>query len=116
MKLTNDRPFADPEKAARRLMQHAHAFEVVQDGRIYIEKVNGRSCTSIEAHPKNMRRASRSPSNAAGWNCMTVVRFTQSGADLFAAPGVQDYERGLDVLAGLRRRRARIPSRSRECT
>ena len=41
MKYTTDRPFADPEKAARRLMQHAHAFEVVQDGRIYIEKING---------------------------------------------------------------------------
>ena len=22
-------------------MQHAHAFEMVQDGRIYIEKING---------------------------------------------------------------------------
>jgi hypothetical protein len=22
-------------------MQHAHAFEVLQDGRIYIEKING---------------------------------------------------------------------------
>ena len=38
MKFTTDRPFADPEKAAHRLMQHAHAFETVQDGRIYIEK------------------------------------------------------------------------------
>jgi hypothetical protein len=27
MKMTTDRPYADPEKAARRLMQHAHAFE-----------------------------------------------------------------------------------------
>jgi len=41
VKLTADRSFADPEKAARRLMQHARAFEVVQDGRIYIEKING---------------------------------------------------------------------------
>jgi hypothetical protein len=41
MQLATDRPFADPEKTARRLMQHAHAFEVVQDGRIYIEKING---------------------------------------------------------------------------
>ena len=41
MKFTTDRVFADPEKAARRLMQHAHAFETVQDGRIYIEKLNG---------------------------------------------------------------------------
>ena len=31
----------DPEKAARRLMEHAHAFETIQDGRIYIEKLNG---------------------------------------------------------------------------
>jgi hypothetical protein len=36
-----DRPFADPDKAARRLLEHAHAFETIQDGRIYIEKLNG---------------------------------------------------------------------------
>ena len=41
LKLTADRPFADPEKAARRLLEHAHAFEPIQDGRIYIEKLNG---------------------------------------------------------------------------
>ena len=41
MKLTADRPFADPEKAARRLMQHAHAFEPLQAGRIYVEVLNG---------------------------------------------------------------------------
>jgi len=40
MKLTTDRPYSDPEKAARRLMQHARAFRPVQDGRIYIEKIN----------------------------------------------------------------------------
>ena len=40
MKLTNDRPYSDPEKAVRRLMEHAHAFEPSQDGRIYIEKIN----------------------------------------------------------------------------
>jgi hypothetical protein len=41
MKFTNDRPFFDPDKAARRLLEHAHAFEPIQDGRIYIEKLNG---------------------------------------------------------------------------
>ena len=41
MKLTADRPFAEPDKAARRLLEHAHAFETVQHGRIYIEKING---------------------------------------------------------------------------
>ena len=34
LKLTADRPFADPDKAARRLLEHARAFEPIQDGRI----------------------------------------------------------------------------------
>ena len=41
MKYAAERPFAEPEKAARRLLEHAHAFEPIQDGRIYIEKLNG---------------------------------------------------------------------------
>ncbi|SDF31752.1 hypothetical protein SAMN05216337_105123 [Bradyrhizobium brasilense] len=40
MKYVGDRPYSDPEKAARRIMEHARAFEPVQDGRIYIEKIN----------------------------------------------------------------------------
>jgi hypothetical protein len=40
MKHVQPRPYADPEKAARRLMDHARAFEPIQDGRIYIEKIN----------------------------------------------------------------------------
>jgi hypothetical protein len=43
MKLTADRPFADPEKGARKLLEIANATEAVQDGRIYIEKINARS-------------------------------------------------------------------------
>jgi hypothetical protein len=38
MKFTSDRPSADPDKAARRLME-PRAFEPAQDGRI--EKING---------------------------------------------------------------------------
>ncbi|MBR0875325.1 hypothetical protein JQ633_33555 [Bradyrhizobium tropiciagri] len=36
MKHATNRKYADPEQAARRLMEHARAFEPVQDGRIYI--------------------------------------------------------------------------------
>jgi hypothetical protein len=32
--------FADPEKAARKVLEIANATEAVQDGRIYIEKIN----------------------------------------------------------------------------
>ncbi len=41
IKYTTDSPYSDPDKAARRLLEHAQAFEPTQDGRIYIEKLNG---------------------------------------------------------------------------
>jgi hypothetical protein len=41
-KFVQPRPFADPEVAARKLIELAHAFEPTQDGRIYIEAISGR--------------------------------------------------------------------------
>jgi hypothetical protein len=41
MKFFSGRPFADPEVAACKLIKLANAFEPVQDGRIYIELLNG---------------------------------------------------------------------------
>jgi len=41
VKFIPHRPLADPDAAARKLMELANAFEPVQDGRIYIEKING---------------------------------------------------------------------------
>jgi hypothetical protein len=41
MKFINQRPYADPAVAARKLLEIANATEAVQDGRIYIEKTNG---------------------------------------------------------------------------
>ena len=41
MKFINQRPYADPAVAARKLLEIANATEAVQDGRIYIEKING---------------------------------------------------------------------------
>jgi hypothetical protein len=41
VKFSTDRPFADPEKAARKLLEIANSAEAVQDGRIHIEKING---------------------------------------------------------------------------
>ncbi|MDH2402113.1 hypothetical protein QCM77_19420 [Bradyrhizobium sp. SSUT18] len=40
MKPVTERPFADPEVAARKLVQLASNIEAVQDGRIHIEKIN----------------------------------------------------------------------------
>jgi hypothetical protein len=38
MKLITDRPYADSEAAARKLIEIANSVEAVQDGRIHIEK------------------------------------------------------------------------------
>ena len=40
MKLTEPRPYADPEATARQLVQLTASIEPVQNGRIHIEKIN----------------------------------------------------------------------------
>jgi hypothetical protein len=40
VKFVEGRPLADPDAAARKLMELANAVEPVQDGHIYIEKIN----------------------------------------------------------------------------
>ena len=87
MKLTTDRPYADPEKAARRLMEHAHAFEPIQDGRIYIEKLNGPFLFIDKGSPAEYT-AGLELAISRGWLKLhesgTFVKLTQSGADMFA--------------------------------
>jgi hypothetical protein len=41
MKFVTERPFSDPDAAARKLVEIANAVEAVQDGRFHIELVNG---------------------------------------------------------------------------
>jgi hypothetical protein len=40
MKYATARPFADPETAARKLLEIANAIEAVQEGRIHLEPAN----------------------------------------------------------------------------
>jgi hypothetical protein len=87
LKLTADRPFADPDKAARRLLEHAHAFEPIQDSRIYIEKLNGPFLYIDKGSPAEYT-AGLELAIARDWLEMhdsgTYVKFTAAGADLFA--------------------------------
>jgi hypothetical protein len=41
MKFAATRPYSDPEAAARKLVEIANSVEAVQDGRIFIELING---------------------------------------------------------------------------
>lgn len=49
MKLISERPFANPEAAARTLVELAAGIEPVQDGRIHIEKVNAPFLYTLKA-------------------------------------------------------------------
>ena len=60
MKFVLNRPYSDPEKAARKLVQIANGIEVMQDGRIYIELINGPFFVSRERHAGRMQGRPRS--------------------------------------------------------
>jgi hypothetical protein len=51
MKYIEQRPFADPEAAARKLMEIANSIEPVQDGRIHIELINGPFLFELRGSP-----------------------------------------------------------------
>ncbi len=57
VKCAADRPYADPEQAARKLLELANAVEPAQDGRIHIEKINEPFCIRRAAALPNTRRA-----------------------------------------------------------
>ncbi len=87
MKLTENRPYADPEAAARKLIELANSVEAVQDGRIFIELINGPMLFELKATPAE-NTAGLNLAIERGWLEMheggTYVRFTQADADLFA--------------------------------
>jgi hypothetical protein len=78
MKDTEPRPYADPERAARRIVEIASIIEPVQDGRIHIELINEQT-----EYGAGIKLAVE-----RGWLVLhesgTFVRFTPAGAELFA--------------------------------
>jgi hypothetical protein len=87
MKYAEPRPYADPGKAARRLIEIASTIEPVQDGRIHVEKINGPFLFKDKGSPAEYG-AGMKVAVERGWLVMhesgTFVRFTPSGAELFA--------------------------------
>jgi hypothetical protein len=51
VKFATARPYADPEVAARKLVEIANSVETVQDGRIYIEPINAPFLYEHKASP-----------------------------------------------------------------
>jgi hypothetical protein len=80
MKFIEPRPYADPDAAARKIVELANAVEIVQDGRIHIEKINGPMLFELKATPAEYK-AGLDLAIAKGWLVMhesgTFVKFTQ---------------------------------------
>jgi hypothetical protein len=87
MKYAEPRPYADAEKAARRIVEIASTVEPVQDGRIHIELINGPFLFQDRGTPAEYG-AGLKLCIERGWLVMhesgTFVRFTSAGAELFA--------------------------------
>jgi len=85
VKYAAERPCADPEKAALRIVEIASTIARVQDGRIHVEKINGPFLK--EASPAEYG-AGIAYAIDKGWlwkhESGTFVRFTPAGAELFA--------------------------------
>jgi hypothetical protein len=86
VKFAEPRPYADPDKAARKLVDICNSIEAIQDGRLHIEKVNApflQAGGSPAEYGAGLDRAIQ-----LGWlwkhESGTYVKFTEAGADLFA--------------------------------
>ena len=86
MKFVEPRPLADPDAAARRLVEIASTVEAVQDGRIFVELIN-RPFLDAGGTPDQFR-AALEHAIKLGWlyrhESGIYIKFTPAGADLFA--------------------------------
>jgi hypothetical protein len=84
MKFIDSRPFADPEAAAKKLIEIANGIEPVQDGRIFIELINWPFLHDLKGSPAEYK-AGLDLAIARGWlwkhESGTYVKLTQKAAD-----------------------------------
>jgi hypothetical protein len=87
MQFATERPYANPEAAARKILEIANATPAPQEGRIHIEKINGPMLYEHKASPAEYGTGLKLAIER-GWLWLhesgTYVKFTQVGAELFA--------------------------------
>ena len=87
MKFKETRPYADPEVAARKIVELANGLEPYMDARLLVERINGPFLYEFKGTPAEYK-AGLDRAIEKGWLVMhesgTYLRFTQAGADLFA--------------------------------
>ncbi len=87
MTFKETRPYADPDAAARKIVELANSLEPYMDGRLLVERINGPFLYEVRGTPAEYK-ADLDRAIEKGWLEMhesgTYLRFTQAGADLFA--------------------------------
>ncbi|WP_316188342.1 MULTISPECIES: hypothetical protein [unclassified Bradyrhizobium] len=87
MKFITPSRYADPEVAARELVRISAGIDPVQDGRIFIEKINWPMLADLKAAPAEYK-AGLDLAVARGWLWLhesgTYVRLTEAGKTLLA--------------------------------
>jgi hypothetical protein len=82
VKFAKPRPYADPETAARKLIEIANTIEAIQDGRLHIEKINA-PFLAVGGSPAEYM-AGLDLAIAQGWlwrhDSGMYLKFTQTGA------------------------------------
>jgi hypothetical protein len=80
VKFAAERPYADPDKAARKLIEIANTIEAIHDGRLHIEKINAPFLAASGSPAEYM--AGLDLAIAKGWlwkhDSGTYVKFTQA--------------------------------------
>ena len=96
MKFISDRSFADPDAAARKLVELANAVEAVQDGRIHIEKINGPFLFQLKGTPAPNTKPGLISASPKGWLVMhesgTFVKFTEARAAACCLMPMPDFD------------------------
>ena len=86
-KYVHPRPYADPDVAARKIVELANGLEPYMDGRLLIERINGPFLFELKGTPAEYK-AGLDRAIEKGWltkhESGTYLRFTQAGAELFA--------------------------------
>jgi hypothetical protein len=85
MKFVEPRPFADPDAAAHKLIEIANGIEAVQDGRIFMERLNAPFLAS-GGSGEEFRGIERAITLGWLWRheSGTYLKFIDGGAALFA--------------------------------
>jgi hypothetical protein len=85
MKLTADGPFADPERAARKLLEIANSLEPYMDQRLLAELINAAFLEAGGSPAEYKAGMDLAITRGWFWRHMSGAYFklTQAGADLF---------------------------------